>query len=276
MRLRHVGLTLCLVAVAMLTLSPPALGHHKDEHSNGGGNSQNQKDNDGDADSDPNTLQTEETNEPDEGDNMHPSGKDRSVENSWGPDSSNPNQGKSESDPDGTKNGGIDKPNGSGGNDLEDQDGNNGCGNDDDFEDDNNGNCGGTKTAAQAFHEVPAEEEVADEQQVTTEEEKVSIETEEQPDLEVSEDEALAGDDALAGDEVLGETIFGPEGDEAVALGAQKTAGAPDVAAAAVEPQAPSLLPVTGAGALPLLWLALALILTGSGASRVSGIRRRS
>ncbi|MFN2587746.1 MAG: hypothetical protein ABR613_06495, partial [Actinomycetota bacterium] len=40
-------------------------------------------------------------------------------------------------------NGGADKPNGPGGVDKADQDGNNGCGNDDDFEDDNEGWCGG-------------------------------------------------------------------------------------------------------------------------------------
>ena len=74
----------------------------------------------------------------DDGDNQHPSGRDRSVE----PGGSG-NQGNSPSDPDGDSNGGPDKPNGPGGVDLADQDGNNGCGNDDDFEDDNNGNCGG-------------------------------------------------------------------------------------------------------------------------------------
>ncbi|MCA1674572.1 MAG: hypothetical protein LC799_21080, partial [Actinobacteria bacterium] len=37
---------------------------------------------------------------------------------------------------------GTDKPNGTGGMDQADQDGNNGCGNDDDFEDDNEGWCG--------------------------------------------------------------------------------------------------------------------------------------
>jgi hypothetical protein len=79
----------------------------------------------------------------DEGDNKHPSGKDRSVENGG-----SGNQGNSSSDPDDDgrgpdrSNGGPDKPNGSGGDDLADQDGNNGCGNDDDFEDDNEGWCG--------------------------------------------------------------------------------------------------------------------------------------
>ncbi|MCU1378776.1 MAG: hypothetical protein JWN29_1759 [Acidimicrobiales bacterium] len=74
----------------------------------------------------------------DDGDNRHPSGKDRSVENGG-----SGSQGASSSDPDGTSNGGADKPGGAGGYDKADQDGNNGCGNDDDFEDDNNGNCGG-------------------------------------------------------------------------------------------------------------------------------------
>ena len=79
----------------------------------------------------------------DEGDNAHPSGKDRSVEHG-----ESGNQGNSESAPDEDGHGperdweGTDKPNGSGGVDKDDQDGNNGCGNDDDFEDDNNGNCG--------------------------------------------------------------------------------------------------------------------------------------
>jgi hypothetical protein len=82
-------------------------------------------------------------NVPDEGDNQHPSGKDRSVEPGGSGD-----QGRSPSDPDDDgrgpdrSNGGPDKPNGSGGVDLADQDGNNGCGNDDDFEDDNEGWCG--------------------------------------------------------------------------------------------------------------------------------------
>ncbi len=80
----------------------------------------------------------------DDGDNRHPSGKDRSVEHGG-----SGNQGNSASDPDDDgngpdrSNGGADKPGGPGGVDLADQDGNNGCGNDDDFEDDNEGNCGG-------------------------------------------------------------------------------------------------------------------------------------
>jgi hypothetical protein len=65
---------------------------------------------------------------------------------SWGPNGHQPSpnsspQGFSPSDPDGSSNGGADKPSGSGGCNS-DQDGNNGCGNDTDREDDNNGWCG--------------------------------------------------------------------------------------------------------------------------------------
>ena len=101
-------------------------------------------DNDGDADSDPNTATEDDHTTADEGDNRHPSGKDRSVENGG-----SGNQGRSESNPDDSKGPmryegvqGDDKPGGPGGTDLADQDGNNGCGNDDDFDDDNNGFCG--------------------------------------------------------------------------------------------------------------------------------------
>ncbi|HSX57689.1 MAG TPA: hypothetical protein VLE47_00260 [Candidatus Saccharimonadales bacterium] len=80
---------------------------------------------------------------PDSGDNAHPSGKDRSVEQGG-----SLTQGKSNSDPDNNGKGpdrlntGLDKPGMGGGVDKADQDGNNGCGNDDDFEDDNEGWCG--------------------------------------------------------------------------------------------------------------------------------------
>ncbi|MGH2747611.1 MAG: hypothetical protein ACRDKB_06775 [Actinomycetota bacterium] len=144
------------LALLLLTLTPVALAHHADDHDKGKGHNASQGqggggDHDGDADSDPNTSYTEDNdtndggtpnNVEDDGDNKHPSGKDRSVE----PGGSG-NQGKAESDPDDDgrgpdrSNGGPDKPNGSGGDDLADQDGNNGCGNDDDFEDDNEGLC---------------------------------------------------------------------------------------------------------------------------------------
>jgi len=124
----------------------------EDKRNSDGSKANRTSDRDGDADSDTNTAYTEDNdrndggtpnNVEDDGDNRHPSGKDRSVESS--------NQGKAGSDPDDDgrgpdrSNGGPDKPNGSGGVDKADQDGNNGCGNDDDFEDDNEGLCGGNR-----------------------------------------------------------------------------------------------------------------------------------
>lgn len=77
-------------------------------------------------------------------DNQHPSGKDKHVEAGG-----SGNQGNTAAEPDANGHGperdtgGLDQPNGPGGEDILDQDGNNGCGNDDDFEDDNEGLCGG-------------------------------------------------------------------------------------------------------------------------------------
>ena len=170
-----------ILAALLAIWAPAALAHHKDDHAQGGqestettedtkGNDRKSgyednssepqetnhgagSDHDGDADSDGGTTYTEDNdtndgntpnNVEDSGDNRHPSGKDRSVENGG-----SGNQGKSESNPDDSKGPmryegvqGDDKPNGPGGTDLADQDGNNGCGNDDDFDDDNNGWCG--------------------------------------------------------------------------------------------------------------------------------------
>ena len=146
-----------LMAMALLLIAAPAFAHHKADHTGGPSSTSSSSSSNASSNSNSNantssttTVVTEDNdddgavdyaNTPDpagDTDNMHPSGKDRSTENGG-----SGNQGKSGSDPDGTKNGGVDKPNGKGGNDLLDQDGNNGCGNDDDFEDDNNGNCGG-------------------------------------------------------------------------------------------------------------------------------------
>ena len=95
-------------------------------------------------------------NSPDDGDNRHPSGKDRSVEHGG-----SGNQGRAQHDPDDDghgperTNGGLDQPDGEGGRDLADQDGNNGCGNDDDFEDDNEGWCGKPRQSAPVTPPAP-------------------------------------------------------------------------------------------------------------------------
>ncbi len=117
-------------------------------------NQSSASDNDGDHDSNPDTALEDDHTKSDAGDNQHPSGKDRSVEHG-----KSGNQGKAESNPDDSKGPqrfedrsrgevarGDDKPQGPGGTDRADQDGNNGCGNDDDFDDDNNGHCGNPGT----------------------------------------------------------------------------------------------------------------------------------
>ena len=176
-----------LSVIALVALmATPALAHHKADHTQGGGNDaaasddtasdDTASDHDGDADSDSSTAYTEDNDTNDggtpnnvadgeryEGDNAHPSGKDRSVESGG-----SGTQGKSESNPDDSKGPmryegelGADKPNGPGGTDLADQDGNNGCGNDDDFDDDNNGHCGRKKdTTAPVKVSVPEEEPI--------------------------------------------------------------------------------------------------------------------
>ena len=152
---RRFGLAVAIMLTVLLALAAPSWAHHKSGHSGGAGkpaspgNSGNAgggggsnsgsgytEDNDTNDNGTPNNVV-------DDGDNAHPSGKDKSVEHG-----NSGNQGNSSSDPDDDghgpdrSNGGADKPNGPGGVDLADQDGNNGCGNDDDFEDDNEGWCG--------------------------------------------------------------------------------------------------------------------------------------
>ena len=97
----------------------------------------------GQASKDDGGTRDQDADQPDAGDDQHPSGRDRSVE----PGGSG-SQGNAQSDPDDDgrgpdrSNGGVDQDGGSGGVDRDDQDGNNGCGNDDDFADDNEGWCG--------------------------------------------------------------------------------------------------------------------------------------
>jgi hypothetical protein len=149
-----------LLALGLMTAAP-AVAHHRQKHDTGkaGASRAGASDHDGDADNS-STVTTENddadgvSNAGDTNESHHPSGKDKFIENG-----KSGNQGKSESDPD--DNVGpmrreeppcdndprgadkcTDKPGGSGGHDILDQDGNNGCGNDQDFDDDNNGWCG--------------------------------------------------------------------------------------------------------------------------------------
>src|SRR5687768_5993171 len=98
-----------LFALCLMTVAPAAFaGPGKDEAPGQQKKAEGEADSgdkDGDADSDPNTAYTEDNdtndgtanNVSDEGDNRHPSGKDRSVENG-----KSGNQGNSESNPDDT------------------------------------------------------------------------------------------------------------------------------------------------------------------------------
>ena len=141
-RAAWLGIAVPLVLALVLLAVAPAAAHHKGGHENGGGHGGGSKSTGLTEDNDHNDGDTP-NNVVDNGDNEHPSGKDKSVEHG-----NSGNQGNSDADPDDDgrgpdrSNGGADKPDGPGGVDLADQDGNNGCGNDDDFEDDNEGWCG--------------------------------------------------------------------------------------------------------------------------------------
>ena len=174
----------------------------------------------------------------DEGDNQHPSGKDRSIENGR-----SGNQGRSGSDPDDDGNGpdrtnsGPDKPNGSGGADKADQDDNNGCGNDDDFEDDNEGWCSpgserqpsGTLTPLPLILPVPVTSPSPD---------AVLPSVDEQPETP---------------DSVLGDTIHKGRFDGPSVLGDQ------------VNPSTkPAALPFTGGSVITIIIIAVGLLLVGA------------
>ena len=281
--LRRTGfITVLLAVLALLALQvAPALAHHKDGHDGGKGSTTNSRDNDGDADSDSSTAYTEDNdtndgntpnNVEDGGDNAHPSGKDRSVENGG-----SGNQGNSESDPDDDgrgpdrSNGGPDKPNGSGGTDLADQDGNNGCGNDDDFEDDNEGWCGKPK----------------DDDEVESDTEVKGFVCPEGTDMagrapsifgcDIPENKVCPLGSDMAGlppaehgcndDDVLGSVTT--DDDVKVkkdsVLGTRFTSGAPAVGAGTAAAAAPGgVLPFTGVGVIPFAVFGLALIGAGS------------
>jgi hypothetical protein len=145
-------LGVALFGVAFVALPFTTAGAAKGENNKGGSDRSEEVRQDdrvhgdrGDGVTEDNDSDGVPNNVPDDGDNRHPSGRDRSVENG-----NSGNQGNSPSDPDGMSNGGADKPGGTGGVDQHDQDGNNGCGNDDDFEDDNNGKCLGRQDQSEA------------------------------------------------------------------------------------------------------------------------------
>ena len=252
--------------LALLLISNPAFAHHKDGHDKGGKpDSSTTEDSTTTEDNDKNDNDTP-NNVADEGDNKHPSGKDRSVENGG-----SGNQGKSESDPDGDENGGPDKPGGAGGDDLADQDGNNGCGNDDDFEDDNNGNCGGkdkvkgqeTKPEVAPTTPAPCPSPMTYPSSTGT-----CGETPETPDSVLGDEtkncphsETMAASEKDC-EEVLGSIIEADTDDKVLGAGVEADE---DTAAAAAERPAGAALPFTGGNVV--LFLVIALGLLGVGAA---------
>ena len=207
----------------------------------------------------------------DDGDNAHPSGKDKSVENG-----NSGNQGKSTSDPDGDSNGGADKPNGSGGTDKADQDGNNGCGNDDDFEDDNNGNCGKpvdkktdkpcipseVKSNAKAKAKAKANGKGKGKAKTHA---KLCTEPAITPEVDGDEVEGTTETEPVDPDDVLGGVIGGgPDAEDDDVLGSITTRDDADVAAAGAEREAGNALPFTGAAILTLVALAGGLLALGA------------
>lgn len=132
---RKFGVLAAIAALIMALMAGPAYAGKTSDHDGDAGDSSEVftegTDSDAVANCDDTTVSS------------HPSGNDRFCEKGG-----SVNQGKSESDPDDNlrgperTNGGFDKPEGLGGVDIFDQDGNNGCGNDQDFEDDNEGWCG--------------------------------------------------------------------------------------------------------------------------------------
>jgi hypothetical protein len=294
-------MTVVAALFALLLASVPAAAHHKDDHQQGsdngaaaseeskGNGKSGAKDNDGDADSDSGTAYTEDddtndggtpNNVPDEGDNAHPSGKDKSVENGG-----SGNQGNSESDPDDDgrgpdrSNGGPDKPNGSGGVDKADQDGNNGCGNDDDFEDDNEGWCGRKPKPTKV---EPAKPTVvgpcdADATMPGTQPCKDDTDTGVAPTAPCVDDASMDSDKECGTDEeILGGVISrpatpeveAPETAEETDVLGERLAQAQPVEAGAPAERASFLgqtLPFTGSPAMSYAAIAVGLLLAGAG-----------
>jgi len=210
-----------------------------------------------------------ETDQPDAGDNRHPSGRDRSVE----PGGSGA-QGQAGADPDDDgrgpdrSNSGLDQEGGPGGVDRDDQDGNNGCGNDDDFEDDNEGLCLGREGAPGQQPEVEVGEEVEIEEVEEPEVEGVEVESAEVESAEVERAEVTpAGPVAVPTQpdaEVLaGDDVAAPSHVEVLGVSVTRDVTPSAATAVAADTASRGTLPRTGAG-LALL-AALGTLLLGAG-----------
>lgn len=297
MRKRAVVWTAAMVAVALgLTFGAPAAvaagkGHAygRTKHdstsssdSSRGNSSKATSDHEGDAESS-STSYTEDNdtndggtpnNQPDAGDNRHPSGKDRSVE--YG---NSGNQGNSASDPDDDgkgpdrSNGGPDKPNGSGGIDKADQDGNNGCGNDDDFEDDNEGWCG---QHPKPQHDVCAQADASEMPPGLAKKCDVSASTEDSPSRDTTGTESSGEASAAVGGKALATAATGSRA--AQVLGTRIVRGSipASVAAAATSGRLTAGAPLAFTGWNTALFVVMALVLIVLGTAVVTGARKRT
>lgn len=211
----------------------------------------------------------------DDGDNRHPSGRDKSVESGG-----SGNQGKTKSDPDDDgrgpdrSNGGRDVPDGPGGADLADQDGNNGCGNDDDFEDDNEGWCGKPKKSEATVVGSPAAADTTTEVEVQPAVAPAAVEVPVQS--EVARVMGITIDvkaSPVAVAAPVSETVVRPQRTEVLGLGFERSA------VAAGGPSGTQVLGVsyergnlarTGFDLTLLAMAGMALILVGAGGRRIS------
>ena len=322
-RTRSITIFAAILAALLAIWAPAALAHHKDDHTQAestedtkgndrkGGYEDNSSepqetnhgagsDHDGDAGNE-STAYTEDNDDDgrnNEGDNpsttsketypnpsYHPSGKDRYQESGG-----SGNQGRSESNPDDSKGPmryegtqGDDKPNGPGGTDIYDQDGNNGCGNDQDFDDDNNGWCGKpTKVKATNEHVCDADTNMPGTQKCEEIKGEVIVNTPTKPcdaDATMPGVQKCEKPTVVKGtevtqpvqSEVLPEIVTNPSTPTVdsvlgvrVSAAAQPAAVAPAAVAAAPAAQG-AVLPFTGASdLLPLVAVALMLIAAGA------------
>jgi hypothetical protein len=260
-KLRYTG---AVLLAFVLALPASALASHQPSHVGAPGGTAAITENN-DSDGVPNNI-------PDEGDNQHPSGKDRSVENGGSGD-----QGRSSSTPDQNgrgperDTGGTDKPNGPGGADIIDQDRNNGCGNDDDFDDDNEGLCGKVKNAS-AFPEngKPSDKAERDENPKPQEQEKGNLGGEDQtPPLGVAAGQAGgsqpgAGAGAAVVTPVVGQPGAPPSGQVLGEVIVQGMSGGNVLPVRQGRNASAGALATTGAGFAAVVLLAVGLIAAGT------------
>jgi LPXTG-motif cell wall-anchored protein len=186
---------------------------------------------------------------------------------------------QAQADPDGDENGGIDQPGGTGGVDVDDQDGNNGSGNDSDCEDDNRGKGVPGHCKERPSKPAQAQEPAGPEKPEKPQKPQKPAEPSQGSSSEDDSDStpAVVTDFPTTGSEVVVETVTEVLGIERFATTASTSAGRAPVALAAsgatrvtpaadaTEAPAAGSLPDTGADAAMLALLAGGLAAAGTG-----------